>query len=106
MGEFFVRRPIVAMVLSIIIVLVGLLALRSTPISQYPDITPPTIKINTSFVGANAVNVEQGVASVIEQKINGVEANASPASTERLRFRTPGHHMPENGLGKKNSMAR
>jgi HAE1 family hydrophobic/amphiphilic exporter-1 len=73
MGEFFVRRPIVAMVLSIIIVLIGLLALRSTPISQYPDITPPTIKINTSFVGANAVNVEQGVASVIEQKVNGVE---------------------------------
>ena len=73
MGEFFVRRPIVAMVLSIIIVIVGLLALRSVPISQYPEITPPTIKINTSFVGANAVNVEQGVASVIEQKINGVE---------------------------------
>jgi hydrophobic/amphiphilic exporter-1 (mainly G- bacteria), HAE1 family len=73
MGEFFVRRPIVAMVLAIIIVIIGLLALRSTPISQYPDITPPTIKINTSFVGANAVNVEQGVASVIEQKINGVE---------------------------------
>ena len=73
MGEFFVRRPIVAMVLSIIIVIVGLLALRSVPISQYPDITPPTIKINTSFVGANAVNVEQGVASSIEQKVNGVE---------------------------------
>jgi hydrophobic/amphiphilic exporter-1 (mainly G- bacteria), HAE1 family len=73
MGEFFVRRPIVAMVLSIIIVIIGLLALRGTPISQYPDITPPTIKINTSFVGANAVNVEQGVAAVTEQKINGVE---------------------------------
>jgi len=73
MGEFFVRRPIVAIVLSIFIVLIGLLALKSVPISQYPDITPPTIKINTSFVGANAVNVEQGVASSIEQKINGVE---------------------------------
>ena len=73
MGEFFVRRPIVAMVLSIVIVIMGLLALRSVPISQYPDITPPTIKINTSFVGANAVNVEQGVAAVIEQKVNGVE---------------------------------
>ena len=73
MGEFFVRRPIVAMVISIVIVLIGLLALRSVPISQYPDITPPTIKINTSFVGANAVNVEQGVAAVIEQKVNGVE---------------------------------
>lgn len=73
MGEFFVRRPIVAMVLAIVIVLVGLLALRSVPISQYPEITPPTIKINTSFVGANAVNVEQGVAAPIEQKVNGVE---------------------------------
>jgi len=73
MGEFFVRRPIVAIVLSIFIVLIGLLALKSVPISQYPEITPPTIKINTSFVGANAVNVEQGVASSIEQKINGVE---------------------------------
>ena len=68
MGEFFVRRPIVAMVLSIIIVIIGLLALRSVPISQYPDITPPTIKINTSFVGANAVNVEQGVASVSNRR--------------------------------------
>jgi len=73
MGEFFVRRPIVAIVLSIFIVLIGLLALKSVPISQYPEITPPTIKINTSFVGANAVNVEQGVAASIEQKINGVE---------------------------------
>jgi hydrophobic/amphiphilic exporter-1 (mainly G- bacteria), HAE1 family len=73
MGEFFVRRPIVAMVISIVIVIIGFLALRSVPISQYPEITPPTIKINTSFVGANAVNVEQGVAAPIEQKINGVE---------------------------------
>ena len=73
MGEFFVRRPIVAMVLSIVIVIIGLLALRGVPISQYPEIVPPMIKINTSFVGANAVNVEQGVAAVMEQKINGVE---------------------------------
>ncbi len=73
MGEFFVKRPIVAMVLSIVIVIIGFLALMSVPISQYPDITPPIIKINTSFVGANAVNVEQGVAAVIEQKVNGVE---------------------------------
>jgi HAE1 family hydrophobic/amphiphilic exporter-1 len=73
MGEFFVRRPIVAMVLSIVIVIIGLLALRGVPISQYPEIVPPMIKINTTFVGANAVNVEQGVAAVMEQKINGVE---------------------------------
>jgi len=60
-------------VLSIVIVIIGLLALRGVPISQYPEIVPPMIKINTTFVGANAVNVEQGVAAVMEQKINGVE---------------------------------
>jgi HAE1 family hydrophobic/amphiphilic exporter-1 len=73
MGEFFVRRPIVAIVISIIIVLLGLLALQRTPISQYPDINPPVVKITTSFTGANAINVEQAVSTPIEQKVNGVE---------------------------------
>lgn len=73
MGEFFVRRPIVAMVISIIIVILGLLALQKTPISQYPDINPPVVKISTKFTGANALNVEQAVATPIEQKVNGVE---------------------------------
>ena len=73
MGEFFVRRPIVAMVISIIIVMLGLLALQKTPVAQYPDIVPPVVKITTSFTGANALNVEQAVATPIEQKVNGVE---------------------------------
>ncbi len=73
MGEFFVRRPIVAMVISIIIVILGLLALQKTPVAQYPDINPPVVKITTSYTGANAINVEQAVATPIEQKVNGVE---------------------------------
>lgn len=73
MGEFFVRRPIVAMVISIIIIILGLLALQKTPVAQYPDIVPPLVKITTSFTGANALNVEQAVATPIEQKVNGVE---------------------------------
>jgi HAE1 family hydrophobic/amphiphilic exporter-1 len=73
MGEFFVRRPIVAIVISIIIVILGLLALQKTPVAQYPDIVPPVVKITTSFTGANALNVEQAVATPIEQKVNGVE---------------------------------
>ena len=73
MGEFFVRRPIVAMVIAIITVILGLLALQKTPISQYPDINPPVVKITTTFTGANALNVEQAVATPIEQKVNGVE---------------------------------
>ncbi|MHC1777934.1 MAG: efflux RND transporter permease subunit [Lentimicrobium sp.] len=73
MGEFFVRRPIVAMVISIIICILGYLAMQKTPIAQYPDIVPPLVKITTSFTGANALNVEQAVATPIEQKVNGVE---------------------------------
>ncbi len=73
MGEFFVRRPIVAMVISIIIVILGFLALQKTPVAQYPDIVPPLVKITTSFTGANALNVEQAIATPIEQKVNGVE---------------------------------
>ncbi|HNW52913.1 MAG TPA: efflux RND transporter permease subunit [Bacteroidales bacterium] len=73
MGEFFVRRPIVAMVISIIICILGYLAMQKTPVAQYPDIVPPLVKITTSFTGANALNVEQAVATPIEQKVNGVE---------------------------------
>src|SRR5450432_245933 len=73
MSEFFIRRPIVAMVISIFTVMLGLLVLRGIPISQYPDITPPMIKITGAYSGANAVNVEQSVATPIEQNVNGVE---------------------------------
>ncbi len=73
MGDFFIRRPIVAMVISIIIVLVGYISMQSLPIAQYPDITPPEVQVTTTFQGANAINVEQAVATPIEQKVNGVE---------------------------------
>ncbi|MCU0358133.1 MAG: multidrug efflux RND transporter permease subunit [Cyclobacteriaceae bacterium] len=73
MSEFFIRRPIVAMVIAILMVIMGLIVLRGIPVSKYPDITPPMIQITTSFNGANAVNVEQAVATPIEQQVNGVE---------------------------------
>lgn len=73
MSEFFIRRPIVAMVISILMVIMGLITLRGIPVSKYPDITPPMIQITTSYNGANAVNVEQAVATPIEQQVNGVE---------------------------------
>ena len=73
MSEFFIRRPIVAMVISILMVIMGLITLSSIPISKYPDITPPMIQVTTVFNGANAVNVEQAVATPIEQQVNGVE---------------------------------
>ena len=73
MAEFFVRRPIVAMVIAIIIVLVGVVAATSLPIAQYPEITPPEVGVSATYTGANAEVVEQSVATPLEQKINGVE---------------------------------
>jgi HAE1 family hydrophobic/amphiphilic exporter-1 len=73
MAEFFVRRPIVAMVIAIIIVILGLVALGKLPIAQYPEITPPQVSVTGTYTGASAVNVEMSVATPIEQKVNGVE---------------------------------
>jgi hydrophobe/amphiphile efflux-1 (HAE1) family protein len=73
MARFFVNRPIVAMVISIVTVLLGLVAMSSLPIAQYPEIVPPMVQVSTSFVGASATDVEASVATPLEQKINGVE---------------------------------
>ncbi len=73
MAGFFVRRPIVAMVLAILIVIMGLVALQGLPIAQYPDITPPMVNVTATYTGANARSVEESVATPIEQKVNGVE---------------------------------
>jgi HAE1 family hydrophobic/amphiphilic exporter-1 len=73
MGDFFVRRPIVAMVISIIIVIVGVISMMSLPIAQYPDLTPPMVQVTATYTGASSMNVEQSVATPLEQEINGVE---------------------------------
>ncbi len=73
MGNFFVRRPIVAMVIAIVILIVGTLSLLNLPMEQYPDITPPMVEVRASYTGANALNVEQSVATPLEQQINGVD---------------------------------
>src|SRR6476659_7219388 len=73
MARFFVNRPIVAIVLSIIMVMLGVVAMQGLPIAQYPDIVPPMIQVTTTFIGASATDVETAVATPLEQKINGVE---------------------------------
>lgn len=73
MAEFFVRRPIVAMVISIFIVIIGAISMLQLPIAQYPDLTPPMVNVTATYTGANAINVEQSVATPLEQEINGVE---------------------------------
>ncbi|HEX2570182.1 MAG TPA: multidrug efflux RND transporter permease subunit [Polyangia bacterium] len=73
MAEFFVRRPIVAMVISIIFIIAGGVMMRTLPIAQLPDIVPPQILVSTFFTGADAVTIEQSVATPIEQQMNGVD---------------------------------
>ncbi|GAB5558302.1 MAG: multidrug efflux RND transporter permease subunit [Schleiferiaceae bacterium] len=71
--HFFVRRPIVAMVIAIIMIIVGGLSILGLPIEQYPDITPPIVQVRATYTGASALNVEQSVATPLEQQINGVD---------------------------------
>ncbi|GEM_PF-3513151 len=70
---FFVRRPIVAIVIAIFMAIIGGVALIGLPIEQYPNITPPVVRVNTMFPGADAVGVEQSVAAPLEQEVNGVD---------------------------------
>ncbi|MCU0303073.1 MAG: multidrug efflux RND transporter permease subunit [Thermoanaerobaculales bacterium] len=73
MAEFFIRRPIVAIVVAIIIVLLGLNSLSNLSFEQYPFLAPPIVRVTANYPGASAVAVEQSVATPIEQEINGVE---------------------------------
>lgn len=81
MSKFFIRRPIFAIVVSLIIVLLGLISLVSLPIAQYPQISPPTINLSASYTGANAETVNQTVAQVLENQMNGIEGMDYMSST-------------------------
>ena len=73
MAEFFIRRPIVAIVIAILTVIVGLVALKRLPISEYPPVSPTLIQVTTTYRGAAAEAVMQSVATPIESKVNGVD---------------------------------
>jgi len=73
MAKFFINRPIVAMVISIILTIVGVAAYLSLPVAQFPDIVPPEIQVKTTYTGADAITVEQSVATPIEQQMSGVD---------------------------------
>jgi HAE1 family hydrophobic/amphiphilic exporter-1 len=73
MSKFFINRPIVAMVISILMTIVGLVAMSGLPTAQFPDIVPPQIKVSTTYTGADALTAEQAVATPIEQQMSGVD---------------------------------
>ena len=73
MARFFITRPVFAIVISLVMVIVGVLAGLNLPIEQYPQISPPTVNVSTQYLGANAQVVESTVANAIEQQVNGAE---------------------------------
>ena len=91
MSKFFINRPIVAIVIAIVMVLVGSLTILSLPVAQFPNIAPPEIQILATYVGADALSLEQSVATPIEQQMSGVDnmnymysLNATANSTTSL----------------------
>ena len=72
-SRFFVRRPVFAWVIAILIMLAGILAIRTLPVAQYPDVAPPSIKISATYTGASAQTLENSVTQVIEQQLTGLD---------------------------------
>jgi len=73
MSRFFIGRPIVAIVIAIVTVIAGLVAMQALPIAQFPDIIPPQIMVTGTYTGADALTIEQSVATPLEQQMNGVD---------------------------------
>ena len=73
LSQFCIRRPIFATVLSLFIVLSGLIALRVLPLSQYPNITPPSVRVSATYDGADAETIARTVAQPIEDQLSGIE---------------------------------
>ena len=79
--DFFIRRPIFAAVCSIVLTLVGVLAIPTLPIAQYPDLAPPQVTVTATYVGASSEVVETAVTIPLEQELNGVEGMRYISST-------------------------
>lgn len=101
-SRFFVRRPVFAWVIAILIMLAGVLAIRTLPVGQYPDVAPPAVKISATYTGASAETLENSVTQVIEQQLTGLDhllyfsstssstaRSASPSPLSRGPTRTP-----------------
>src|SRR3974390_230347 len=73
MSKFFIRRPIVAIVIAILMVIVGAITIVGLPVAQFPDIAPPEIRVHALYPGSDAETMERAVATPMEQQINGVD---------------------------------
>src|SRR5437764_14831544 len=73
MSKFFINRPIVAMVIAILMVIVGAVTITSLPVARFPDIAPPEVQVVATYVGADPQTIQQSVATPIEQQVSGVD---------------------------------
>jgi len=73
MSRFFINRPIVAMVIAILMVVIGLVSALALPVAQFPNIVPPEIQVTATYPGADAQTLEQSVATPLEEQISGVD---------------------------------
>src|ERR1700716_952239 len=73
MSKFFINPPILAMVIAIRMVIIGAITITSLPVAQFPNIAPPEVQIQTTYLGADALTLEQSVATPIEQQMSGVD---------------------------------
>ena len=72
-SKFFIERPRFALVISIVIILVGIIAMTKLPLEQYPNVTPPQVRVSATYMGASSDVIESTVAAPIESAVNGVE---------------------------------
>src|SRR5258705_7438348 len=73
MAKFFINRPVVAIVIALLMVIVGTVSILQLPVAQYPEIVPPEVLVQANYVGADAITVEESVATPIEQQMSGVD---------------------------------
>ena len=73
MSKFFINRPIVAIVIALLTVILGFVTIETLPVAQFPNIAPPEIRLQATYVGADAETLEQAVATPIEQQVSGVD---------------------------------
>lgn len=86
-SKFFIDRPIFATVLALLLVFAGILTVRTLPVAQYPDITPPTVMVSAVYPGANAETVARAIGVPVEQQVNGVEGMLYMSSTYTWAWR-------------------
>src|SRR5437588_8509290 len=73
MARFFIDRPVFAMVIAIVIIILGTVAIPNLPIATYPEVVPPVVQISTSYLGGNAIDLEKTVAQPIEEQLSGLD---------------------------------